>query len=118
GLIYTTGDVRGVDAGISMCFNVFNGDYDGPVNVTRVLPWEVNYELVAENRYRITSVRQFEAEGTLVEARWNGFFVIHDGPTLPNCAVKFDQESFQWLNPTKDGKAHYKESLRLQTISL
>lgn len=100
-----------------MCFNTFNGNYDGPVNVDKVLPWAVEYKPISGNRYQITSTRQFEAEGTVVEAQWKGFLIIEE-TKLPSCAVKFIQEKFQWVNPTKDGKAHYQERLRLQTALL
>ena len=93
GLIHTTGDVRVVN-GVSMCFNTFNGTYDGPVNVDEILPWEVEYKRVSGDRYQIKSTLQFKAEGILVEARWSGYLIVRDESKLPDCAIRFSQEKF------------------------
>lgn len=72
GVIYTRGDVRRLGDTASLCFNVFEGCYDGPTEVEEVYPWEVFYRAISDNRYQITCCRQFKAEGVFVEATWNG----------------------------------------------
>ncbi|WP_027882920.1 hypothetical protein [Meiothermus rufus] len=115
GVIYTKGVVKRLDNTVSLCFNVFEGHYEGPTEVEEVFPWEVSYKTISGNRYQVTCHRQFKAEGTLVEATWNGLLVIEDGYLPAECALIFSQEAFSWENPTKDGQALYSETLRLKT---
>jgi len=89
-----------------------------PPQCGEILPWEVEYKRVSGDRYQIKSTRQFKAEGILVEARWSGYLIVRDESKLPDCAIRFIQEKFQWVNPTKDAKALYQETLRLQTTLL
>ncbi|WP_156941870.1 hypothetical protein [Meiothermus cerbereus] len=94
-----------------MCFNTFNGSYEGLLNVDEVLPWEVEYKHVSANDRTILGRGRF-AKG--LTERLPDYQRRIEAFRLPVLI----QEKFQWVNPTKDAKALYQETLRLQTTLL
>jgi hypothetical protein len=91
GTIYTVGEVRRLGIGASLCFNTFDGDYEGPTRVEKILPWRVVYTRIRAGVYEMTCVRQLIAEGRVVEANWNGKMAVSDGKDLPDHTIDFTQ---------------------------
>ncbi|WP_299425992.1 hypothetical protein [uncultured Meiothermus sp.] len=113
GSIFTLGEVRRLGIGVSLCFNRFDGEYQGPTEVERVFPWQVFYTRAGVGRYEITCLRQIIAEGQLVEARWNGKMVVVEGEDLPDHSIDFVQEKFTWA--WDPDRSRYTGKLRFKT---
>lgn len=112
GSIFTVGEVRRLGIGASLCFNTFDGSYEGPTEVEKIFPWRVNYKRIRAGVYEMTCVRQLIAEGRVVEANWNGKMTVTAGEDIPDHAIDFSQESFSWeWNPDN---SHYTETLQFQ----
>jgi hypothetical protein len=115
GEIRSTKRVHSLPNGISMAFTTFDGVYEGPVGVEKILPCTDKYMRTDARKFEVQGTRELLVGGRKVTTDYSGMLTLVGDQVgeeaLAGWTTDFTVVRFTWKN--KDGNAHYRKWLNV-----